>query len=248
MTSTVTKFSAQAEPLEHSSSLAGRWPGSGGTDRAILIQTATLGVCIGCLVVGILGLKLRYPRVQVPGEPLSPVVAQTIRVDLPAPPPPAARVASPAPAKPQNADPPPPADLPTPPAAPPVAVALPSPSIFAKPVEGPHVVVDAKYAVPPRRSQPPPPSPVKHLVFGVGEGQQPDPEYPDQAIKEHQQGTVTIQFTVGENGRVLAAEVTKPSRWPLLNQAALRKIRDSWTYAPGPLRTYDISYEFKLSE
>src|SRR5580700_120352 len=176
MTSAAIITTARAEPLEQSNGSVGCWLHSGETGGAILIQTGTLGVCLGCLIVGILGLKLRYPREHVPGEPPPPVVAQTISADLPPPP---ARAASPAPATPENADPPPPAELPTPPPASPVAVALPGPSIFAKPVAGPHVVVDAKYAAPPSTSQPP--APVKHLVFGVGEGQQPDPEYPDQA-------------------------------------------------------------------
>jgi protein TonB len=145
-----------------------------------------------------------------------------------------------------NAPPAPPAP---PEALPPTAVAAPSPSIaFAVPVEGPTRIVDAKLAVPVAARPPLPVAPpVRHLTFGVGEGRQPDPEYPHDAVLAHEEGTVVVRFKVGQDGRVLSAVVTQPSRWPLLNQAALRAVRDEWRLSPGKAGTYDIPIQFVLT-
>jgi protein TonB len=90
--------------------------------------------------------------------------------------------------------------------------------------------------------------PATRLTFGEGEGRQPPPEYPRQAILARQQGTVGLRFTVGEDGRILSVEVTLPSRWPLLNQAAERAVRDTWRFNPGPRRIYEVPIEFDLNQ
>jgi TonB family protein len=87
---------------------------------------------------------------------------------------------------------------------------------------------------------------VQHLTFGLGAGAQPAPDYPREAVLDNQQGTVRVQFTVGENGRVQSAEITVPSPWPILNQAALRAVRDTWIFPTAPPRLYDIEIEFSL--
>jgi TonB family protein len=87
---------------------------------------------------------------------------------------------------------------------------------------------------------------VQPLTFGQGEGRQPAPEYPRRAMQEGQEGLVGVRFTVGENGRVLTAEPIAPAPWPLLNEAALRAVRERWRFRPGPPRSYEVAIRFEL--
>lgn len=84
------------------------------------------------------------------------------------------------------------------------------------------------------------------LVYGQGDGKQPAPRYPTRAKTAGQQGTVLVRFTVGENGRVLTAEISQPSPWPLLNEEALRTVRDRYRFQPGRFRFYEIGIRFEL--
>ena len=86
------------------------------------------------------------------------------------------------------------------------------------------------------------------LTFGVGEGRQPPPEYPREAVLAQQEGTVVVVFTVGTNGRVTDAVATSPSPWEILNQAALRKIRQTWRFSQGPVRSYQVTIQFQLKD
>ena len=94
------------------------------------------------------------------------------------------------------------------------------------------------------------PSPlVQHLTYGHGEGRQPAPIDPYEAALAHQQGTVVVRFTVDANGNVTGADAVSPSPWPLLNQAAVRAVRDTWHFsAAGAPRAYEVSIQFKLKE
>jgi periplasmic protein TonB len=141
-----------------------------------------------------------------------------------------------------------------PPAPPMMAVAAPSPRIaFAVPVAAPARIVPAEQASfrtvekPPVEVAPTAPTP-QPLTFGQGEGKQPAPEYPRQSLREGQEGVVTMHVTVGEDGRVLAAQAVKPSPWPLLNNAALRVARSRWRFEPRGLRTVEISVRFELTK
>jgi protein TonB len=89
---------------------------------------------------------------------------------------------------------------------------------------------------------------VEHLTFGEGEGDQPAPDYPTEAKVAHQEGNVIVQMTIGENGDVTDATVTSPCSWPILNQAALRAVRDTWYFGKGPIRYKDIEFVFKLNQ
>jgi protein TonB len=211
--------------------------------QGALAAAATAAVWIGCLVVGILGVLLPYAREHLEAKPPPPPV-QAVRL---MPPREQAPVTEPPQAAPKlDAAPPP--DAPAPDAPPPLAVAAPDPSIaFAIPVEGPTRIVDAKYAVPVAARPSAYVPPVQHLKFGVGEGRQPDPEYPRDAIDAREQGTVVIRFTVGPDGRVQSAAVSQPCQWPLLNQAALRAVRNEWRLSPGKAGTYDVPIQFVLT-
>lgn len=176
-------------------------------------------------------------------------------------------VATPAPAA------PPPVALPEAPAVTPVAA--PSAAVaFAVPVEGMTRIVDVSQAAHGGMTNPattlsggasggtappPPPTPaiiapaiaappaVAHLTLGVGEGRQPPPEYPREAMLARQEGTVVVRFQVDETGRVTAVEVVSPARWPLLNQAATHAVRDTWRFAPGPVRRFEVPIQFQLA-
>jgi TonB family protein len=238
---------ARLEPW-HAPGGRGDMGGRGDTNEAGLADVAIVPIWLGCLTVGILGMLLPYHRAHLAAKVPPPVVLEPVPVrlvpkqmlpqaDLPK--------VSPKP----DAAPPPPDDA-APPVAPPLpSVALPSPAIaFAVPVEGPVQIVDARQAMSGgRASVVARAPPVRHLTLGVGEGQQPSPEYPDDARKAHEEGTVVIRFTVGPDGRVISAEVSQPSHWPLLNQAALRTIRYSWRLSPGKAGTYDIPIQFVLT-
>lgn len=134
-----------------------------------------------------------------------------------------------------------------------IEVAAPTPAIaFALPVEAPSRTVpqgEADYVRPavsvPVPSAPPAP---QALTFGKGEGNQPAPEYPRAAVRSGQEGTVRVGLTVGENGRVVAAEVVVPSPWPLLNEAAVQAVRQRWRFAPGTMRRYEVAIRFEIQK
>jgi protein TonB len=133
-----------------------------------------------------------------------------------------------------------------------LAVAEPSPAIaFALPVEGPVRVVEPAQAAFVRPATPVTPASApaaQPLTYGQGEGRQPAPSYPLAARRQGQEGTVLVRFTVGENGRVLAAEAAQPSPWPLLNDSALEAVRERWRFRPGPVRIYEVSIQFVLKK
>lgn len=139
---------------------------------------------------------------------------------------------------------------PVPPAAPMVAVAEPSPAIaFSVPTKNVDTVVAHAQAVPvtPTTSAPKSqPAPVKRLTYGRGEGAQPAPIYPRESVVAQQQGTILVRFAVDEEGRVTSADVATPCPFPLLNQAAVRAVRESWRFKSGPLRTYEVAIQFQL--
>lgn len=90
------------------------------------------------------------------------------------------------------------------------------------------------------------PTSVQTLTFGSGEGRQPAPDYPIRARQAGQEGWVKIRFSVGENGKVISAQCASPSPWPLLNDSALRVIRERWRFRSGPTRHYEVIIRFEL--
>ncbi len=211
----------------------------------------TLILWLGCLTVGVVGVVLPYARPVAPPKPLPPVKAEILQVELtndPLPP-----IASEP--KLSLAQPPPLAQPAAPPEVPPMtAVAEPSAVAFALPVEGPVVLVEpakASFAAAPAVETPPAPAsalPVQTLTYGQGEGRQPAPEYPLRARREGQEGIVGIRFSVGEDGRVLSAEAVVPCAWKLLNDSALRVVRERWRFASGAVRLYEVSIRFQLTK
>ena len=217
-----------------------------------LLAVVTLIAWLSCVVIGSLGLIIPYARALLQTEPqLEPIKAEVIQVEVAndAVPP----VKTPA-RLPDLMQPPRPIAPETiPPMPPMISVAAPSPDIaFAVPIPIPARLVPAKEAsfraveTLPTEVAPVPMTP-QPLTFGQGEGRQPAPEYPRQALREGQEGLVTVRMTVGEDGHVIAAEAASSSPWPLLNQAALRVVRSRWRFTPGSVRAYEVAIRFQLN-
>jgi protein TonB len=221
------------------------------SEQSSLIPPFTLVVWMTCLAAGVVGLYVPYPRPRAAAIEPPAVEAQTIKVDITNQPKPAPQVGLPAAVAPADAaelQPPPPPDAAAA-APPPELMAVATPAIaFAQPVAGPTHIVAPRQAVPvAARPVAPPPAPVtRHITFGQGEGDQPAPEYPREAVMNRQEGTVVVFFTVGADGSVLMAKASVPCPWPLLNQAAVRAVRDTWRFPPGAPRSYDVSIQFQL--
>jgi periplasmic protein TonB len=210
----------------------------------------TSAIWMGCIAIGVIGIVIPYASPQEPKAQASAIQAELLNVEMTSEP----RVAddvAPAPADPLA--PPPVAKAVAPSAAPAlIPVAAPNPAIaFELPVAGPTRIVDAKeasYSAPVTQpadnavAQPP----VTQLTLGSGEGKQPQPTYPARALSEGQEGTVRVEFTVGADGRTLAAEIVSQSPWPLLNEAAVKVIRERWRFSPGPVRRYQVPIHFRI--
>ena len=76
--------------------------------------------------------------------------------------------------------------------------------------------------------------------------------YPEPARLEEQTGTVLLSFHIGANGRVLDADLARPSRYPMLVEAS-RTALMSCTFrrkpgAPPPpaVELQQIAYEWRL--
>ncbi len=198
-------------------------------DDGGLLSIFTLVVWLGCLLVGFFGFVLPYARPHAAKMP-EPMQVQILNVDLAPNVTPPSSVASPAQSESV------PSDVPQP-----VMVADPTVA-FAVAVEKPVTV--STYSGPVTTATTP--NAPRLSVLRQGEGVQPDPVYPERARREGQEGTVVVRFTVGEDGRVIAADVISPSQWPLLNAAALYTIRNRWRLEPGPVRVFDKPYRIEI--
>ena len=145
--------------------------------------------------------------------PVEAVLLEDAKPDIPPPPPP-----------------PPPKNLPPPPPAyvPPVevAVAAPAPAnaiaaVTATPQPPAPVVVTAPAPVAPL---PPAPPPVKaepvRVAAVVNSANCEKPDYPSASRRLEEEGTVSLRFLVGVDGKVIQAEVEKSSGYKRLDEAA----------------------------
>jgi protein TonB len=217
-----------------------------------MVAMATSVVWVLCAVIGLFGFVLPYVRAKRAAAEPAPLIAQKIEVEL-APEPPVLDPLTP----PDPNTPPPPPDAVVQPQLPtPVAVAKPSPAIaFAVPVEGPVRIVQAKQAT---HVIPPAPKtnavatarPVQaqQLVHGSGEGVQAQPTYPRRAAQEGQEGTVVVWMSVGPDGRVIDARAIQPSPWPLLNDEAVRVVKNKWRFQTGAMRAFEVPIRFQLEK
>ena len=63
----------------------------------------------------------------------------------------------------------------------------------------------------------------------------PAPQWPKEALRYEIEGTTTVEYLAGKDGRVRDASVLKGSGWPLLDAASLRHVRQC-TLPPDPER------------
>lgn len=211
-----------------------------------------------CLLVGVTGAAFPSAHFTPPVPPQEPPPVELIKVELtddPIADPAEARADSAAlPMTPPSA--PPISQLEAPPAARAIPVATPETVTFAIPVEGPTLEVaaaQAAYAAPVEKSaeETAPatvPTVPQQLTYGQGQGRQPKPHYPYQAIRRNETGTVRVRFTVGEDGRVSAAEVVTPCESALLNSSAVSTIRNRWRFPAGRERLYEVDISFQLQD
>lgn len=265
----MTASTAEPRPPAAPAASPQRGVPEGARGETAVAPVFTLVLWLACLLVGGLGFGLPYARPRPPALAAPVLQAEILKVELTSHPAPAPVNVTPPP--PDLTQPPPLFAPATPPQAPQlVAVALPSPAVaFALPVEAPARIVEVKQAafVRPAPQPPPvapspapgpsssPPSPsaapapaVQTLTYGEGEGNQPAPGYPVAARRAGQEGTVVIRFSVGADGRVLAAEPSSPSPWGALNREALRVVREQWRFKPGAVRLYEVAIRFQLTK
>jgi periplasmic protein TonB len=201
-------------------------------------------ICFLFLVVGMLGIRPPAVLVRAITQP-----TETMQVILPPeqePPPPT------------EFKPPEETETPdTPPDAPQVAVVTAmaaTPDIrFAVPVVGVTNVVSnaAEASAPPptitQKPQSQPSGPVRFNPRAAGaDGYFPQPDYPPMSLRNQEQGTVEIRIKVDEQGKVTSADVQKSSRFGMLDDAALRVVKNKWHFPAGPLRDYVWPCVFQL--
>jgi protein TonB len=67
----------------------------------------------------------------------------------------------------------------------------------------------------------------------VDRAQSRDPDYPANARRAGEQGSVVLQVLVGTDGRVLDARLAQSSGYPDLDRAALDGIKSDYRFTPG---------------
>jgi protein TonB len=221
-------------------------PGVPGEGELGLLPVATLVVWCGCLTIGFVGIILanRKPK------PLPPVLVETELINVEAVGPQVALAPAEEVAQPASAVPPPPVVPEIAPPSTPPAFEQPMDQPQFKPIPRPVVAATKPVNVAttkPVVAQPVANPGVIHLTYGEGEGDQPPPEEPPEAVRDGEEGTVVVRMTVGEEGRVIEAEAVSPCRWPLLNSAAVHAIRRTWRFRRGPVRVYDVAIEFDIN-
>ena len=128
-----------------------------------------------------------------------------------------------------------------------VVAAVDSPSIaFAVPVQGAVAVASPRYATPPPPINAAPPKPMKFNP-DASTGNFPKPTYPGYAWRNRYQGTVSLELIVDAGGSVVEAKVVKSSGFTILDDAAVKTVKEKWKFPPGSTRDYlwDCIFELK---
>ena len=196
-------------------------------------------ICFLFLLIGLIGLKNQ----RVVQRSLTPVSEPVPVVFTPPEEKPAAQPDV-KPDEPQPQD----APVETPQVAQVVAVAD-SPAVaFAVPVQGAvSIASEARYATPPAPVVQAAPKATKFDPNTAGGGGFPPPQYPSLAVRNRYQGTATIQIFVEPSGEITSVKLFKTSGFPLLDDAALRVVKEKWRFPPGEARNllWDCTFELK---
>ena len=150
--------------------------------------------------------------------PVEAVLLQETKPDIPPPPPP-----------PPQPPPPPPKNLPPPPPAyvPPVDVAVTAPApvnaiaavTAAAPTQAAPIAPAAVAPAAPAPA-PAPPAPPVRVAAVVNSANCEKPDYPSASRRLEEEGTVSLRFLVGADGKVIQSEVEKSSGFKRLDEAA----------------------------
>ena len=71
--------------------------------------------------------------------------------------------------------------------------------------------------------------------------------FPKEALRRGHAGTVRLEWTVNADGSIADLKVTRPSRHPELNDAAMRHVRTQFHFdPPGEQIPYWFEFEFRL--
>ena len=234
------------------------------TEADGFVSLVTLVVWGLCFVVGLLGFVLPYGSFRLPEPEAKPVRTELVNVKIEQERPKEVLPAA-APAVADVAVAPAPPALVAVPEAPAIAVAAPSPSIaFALPVTGYATIVDRgeagfrgglgtsgpggnrNGAAGSGAVVPGPQVGAPQVSRGEWVDDMETPEYPREALLAGQAGTVKVEFTVDGGGRLASAEIVTATRWPVLNQAALRVVK-AHHYPAEAVGTWTKEFEFQIS-
>jgi TonB family protein len=118
---------------------------------------------------------------------------------------------------------------------------------FAVPVQGAVAVASAAHlATPPPPVVHAPPAPVRFSPDVGDGGAYPPPTYPTTALRNHYEGTVTIDILVDALGKITSAKVQKSSGYPVLDEAALDVVKRTWRFPAGAARWFYWPCTFKM--
>jgi protein TonB len=128
-----------------------------------------------------------------------------------------------------------------------VAAADPASVAFAVPVQGAVAVSSAAHvATPPPLVTHLPSGPVKFSQNTRDGGSYPSPYYPSLAMRNHLEGTATVEIKVDETGAITSANVQKSSGSSVLDEAAIEVVKKRWRFPPGQPRWLSWSCTFRL--
>ncbi|MGC3982866.1 MAG: energy transducer TonB [Steroidobacteraceae bacterium] len=114
---------------------------------------------------------------------------------------------------------------------PPIQTAAPEPSDApAAPSPEPPVAVAPIVTAPPVEA---PPLPVTAPIGRAGYLNNPPPNYPAAALRQGWQGTVILRVHVQANGKPDTVEVQKSSGRKVLDDEAVRTVKNYWSYTPA---------------
>lgn len=108
-------------------------------------------------------------------------------------------------------------------------------------------------ATPIQRAQPTKPTPTTIPIISDAsvKGRRVQPKYPDRSLRMKQEGVVWLRVLISETGARQEIEIYKPTKYALLNQAAIKAVK-KWTFAPNmingqPTKSWvEIPIEFKI--
>jgi protein TonB len=117
---------------------------------------------------------------------------------------------------------------------------------FAVPTEGVVAIAkEARFAAPPPPVVKAPPKPVK-FDPSTSTGNFPPPQYPGMAQRNRYQGTVTLEIIVDAGGNIVEVKVQKSSGFNMLDDAAVKVVKERWKFPPGQARDYLWDCTFNL--